>query len=169
MAAIRRPAKAAQAALFAVPALAAFLATAPPAAAQATAPDPATLCAFRPQSPPCEALYRKALAEPDDPGAQAVKAAMEGYGRYVKNAKGGLTDQDHRFLAQNGIPLPPGDLTEEDQAGLHAVINDPAFSADADAHQRAVNNFLSRAVQAELFCAFNICAAAPDAGALAAK
>ena len=147
---------------------AALLAT-PRAAAQEPSPDPVTLCAFRPQSPPCEGEYRKALARPDDPGGEAVKAAMEGYGRYVKNAKGTLTGDDRRFLASNGISLPPGGLTEEDLAGLHAVINDPALSADPDGHQRAVNNFLSRAVQAELFCAFNRCADAPSSAAMAAR
>ena len=49
------------------------------------------------------------------------------------------------------------DLEPEDQAGLHAVISDPTLRSNANALQLAVNGFLGRAVQAELYCGFNTC------------
>ncbi len=116
-------------------------------------------CSFRPQAPSCGPVYRQALQD-QSPAAAAVKAAYDGYGRYVVNAKGALTADDRQFLAASAIRLP--DLTPQDQAGLHAVINDPALSKDAEAKRVAVNNFLSRAVQAELYCGFNSCNEATD-------
>jgi hypothetical protein len=122
--------------------------------AQATEADRYTYCAFRPQASSCEAVYRHALTDPT-PAADAVKAAFEGYGRYVRNANGVLTDDDRRYLVTSGIQLP--DLTPQDQAGLHWVINDPSVQQNADAKRVAVINFLGRAVQAELYCNFNNC------------
>jgi hypothetical protein len=129
-------------------------ATAQAVLAQGASDDRYTLCAFRPQAPSCEAVYQQALHD-QSPVASSVKAAFEGYGRYVRNANGALTDNDRQYLAANGIRLP--DLTSEDQAGLHAVLNDPALQKDADARRIAVNNFLGHAVQAELYCGFNSC------------
>lgn len=126
----------------------------PVAFAQSTEMDRYVLCTFRPQASACEAVYKQALHD-DTPAAGAVKAAFEGYGRYVRNANGALTEDDRRYLAANDIRLP--DLTPEDQAGLHAVLNDPGLQKDANERRVAVNNFLGRAVQAELYCGFNSC------------
>jgi hypothetical protein len=123
--------------------------------AQTNPTDQYIYCTFRPQAASCDAIYRLALRDPS-PSAQSVKAAFEGYGRYVRNARGTLSEDDRGYLKTNGITLPP-DLTAEDQAGLHAVINDSVLAKDADARRLAVNNFLSRAVQAELYCSFNSC------------
>ena len=100
-------------------------AMAPDALAQNANADRYVLCTFRPQANVCGDVYKQALTD-SSPGADAVKAAFDGYGRYVRNASGGLTDDDKRYLSENGIRLPP-DLTPEDQAGLHTVLNDPAL------------------------------------------
>jgi hypothetical protein len=85
--------------------------------------------------------------------AQAVRAEYTGYARYL-NGTGALTEADRQYLKNNTIIMPPG-LSVTNQAGLHNVINDKSLSADA--RRAAVNNFLSRAVQAELYCTFNDC------------
>jgi hypothetical protein len=126
----------------------------PMALAQSTDMDRYVLCSFRPQTPSCERVYQLALHD-QSPSANSVAAAFEGYGRYVRNAIGPLTDEDRRYLAASDIRLP--DLTPEDQAGLHALLSDPALQKDAAARRVAANNFISRAVQAELYCAFNSC------------
>jgi hypothetical protein len=115
-----------------------------------------TLCAFYPQAAPCGALYRQSLRETTPP-AQAVKQAFEGYARYLTPADSpGLTGQDRQYLTANGVQI-PADLNAANQAGLHNVIGDPALQADAQARLRAVNNFIGRARQAELYCHFNAC------------
>ena len=58
-------------------------------------------------------------------------------------------------MQDNQIELPL-DLNAQDLGGLHNVINDPALK-DGDAKVIAVQNFLSRAVQAELYCGLNGC------------
>jgi hypothetical protein len=86
-----------------------------------------------------------------------VKQAFESYARYLSGAgAAGLTEQDRAFLAANGMQI-PDDLNAANQAGLHNVINDPALAADAQTRLRAVNNFIGRARQAELYCHFNAC------------
>jgi len=112
-----------------------------------------SLCAFYPKRGTCEDVYRQAMHDDAIP-AQAVKAEYEGYVRYL----GGdaiLTEADRQYLSQHGVRI-PGDLTASNQAGLHNVINDRALSAEA--RLLAVNNFISRAIQAELYCRFNRCA-----------
>ena len=124
------------------------------AKAQNLQADRYVFCSFRPQAASCQAVYQQALRD-QSPGASAVKAAFDGYGRYVAHATGSLTEADKQFLTTNAVRLP--ELTPQDQAGLHAVINDPALAKDADARRIAVNNFISRAVQAEQYCNFNDC------------
>jgi hypothetical protein len=110
------------------------------------------LCAFYPKPGTCEAVYQKALKD-NSITAEAVRAEYTGYARYL-NGSSPLTDEDRQYLKETGI-LVPSDLSAVNQAGLHNVINDPAFTADA--RRAAVNNFLSRAVEAELYCGFNSC------------
>jgi hypothetical protein len=110
------------------------------------------LCAFYPKPGTCEAVYQKALKD-NSITAEAVRAEYTGYARYL-NGSSPLTDADRQYLKETGI-LVPGDLSPANQAGLHNVINDAQLSADA--RRAAVNNFLSRAVEAELYCGFNSC------------
>ncbi len=124
------------------------------AMAQSPAPDPYVPCTFYPQAPACEAVYRQALKDAS-PAAQSVKDAYEKYGRYVKTAASGLTQDDRKFLQDNQIELPL-DLNAQDLGGLHNVINDPGLK-DRDTKMIAVQNFLSRAVQAELYCGLSGC------------
>jgi len=123
--------------------------------ARSTAPaaDLYSLCAFYPKPGTCEDVYREAMQD-ETISAQAVKAEYEGYVRYL-GGNAALTDADRQYLSRHGIRV-PGDLTPANQAGLHNVINDPALSAEA--RLLAVNNFVSRAIQAELYCSFNHCA-----------
>jgi hypothetical protein len=114
------------------------------------------LCTLHPQSPLCASVYREALTQ-TGPIAGAVKNAYAGYAKYVEAGGAGLTDQDRQYLADNGMRV-PADLAAADQAGLHNVIHDPALKTDR-ARKAAINNFLSRAVQAELYCSFNACPA----------
>jgi hypothetical protein len=120
------------------------------------------LCAFYPKPGTCEGVYRHAM---DDSSitAQAVRAEYSGYVRYLDGAQD-LTDADRRYLAENNILMPAG-LDARDQAGLHNVIAAPGLTAQ----QRlvAVNDFLSRAVQAELYCGFHDCG--PPAQTMAEK
>jgi hypothetical protein len=88
--------------------------------------------------------------------AQAVRAEYTSYARYLSGT-GSLTDADRQYLKDNGIMVPT-DLSAVNQAGLHRVINDRSLTPDLK--RGAVNNFLSRAVQAELYCGFNDCKAA---------
>lgn len=111
-----------------------------------------SLCALYPKPGTCEEVYRRAMDE-DTISARAVKAEYEGYVRYL-GGEAGLTDADRRYLSQNGIRV-PADLGLANQAGLHKVINDPAL--DPETRVQAANNFLARAVQAELYCSFNRC------------
>ena len=112
-------------------------------------------CSFHPQAAPCERIYRQADKD-DNPGAAAVKAAYEGYGRYVKAPSPGMNEADRQYLKDNQISLPE-DLAPEDLYGLHNVINDPGLKDAAD-RRRAVNNYINRAVESELYCGFNGCA-----------
>jgi hypothetical protein len=150
------------AALALVPAVAEELAKADPApaiAAQATESRPAAsaqdlylVCAFYPKPGTCEEVYREAMRD-NSISAEAVRAEYTGYARYLEGAAA-LTETDRQFLKDNGIRVPK-DLSIANQAGLHNVINDASLSADAK--RAAVNNFLSRAVEAELYCGFNSC------------
>jgi hypothetical protein len=110
------------------------------------------LCAFYPKQGTCEPVYQRALKD-NSISAEAVRAEYTGYARYLKGSSP-LTDADRQYLKETGIRV-PNDLSAPNQAGLHNVINDPELSADA--RRAAVNNFLSRAVEAELYCGFNSC------------
>jgi hypothetical protein len=112
-----------------------------------------TQCSFHPQGPGCPAAYQKALKD-DSPDAAAVRDAFRYYARYLGTDNGGLTDADRQRLKQDGITLPKG-LDAADLAGLHNVTNDPGLAADT--RPAAVNNFLNRAVEAELYCGLNTC------------
>ena len=122
------------------------------ARAAAPATDLYSLCAFYPKPGTCEDVYRQAMQD-DAISAQAVKAEYDGYVRYL-GGNGRLTEEDRQYLNQHGIRV-PGDLTPANQAGLHNVINDPALNDET--RLLAVNNFVSRAIQAELYCSFNHC------------
>lgn len=110
------------------------------------------LCAFYPKQGTCEPVYQHALKD-NSIAAEAVRAEYAGYARYL-NGSAPLTDADREYLNKTGIRV-PNDLSAANQTGLHNVINDAALSADA--RRAAVNNFLSRAVEAELYCGFNSC------------
>ena len=127
------------------------------AEAAANAPgagDAYMLCAFYPKPGTCERIYRKAMTDKDI-AAEAVRAEYAGYVKYL-GGNGTLSETDRQYLRDNRITLPDG-LSAADQSGLHNVINDPAFAGDADARRIAVNNFLTRAVEAELYCSFSNC------------
>jgi hypothetical protein len=125
--------------------------------------DPYMVCAFYPKPGTCEPVYKRAMKD-QSISAQAVRAEYTGYARYLHGTTS-LTDADRQYLKNSAIIMPPG-LSAANQAGLHNVINDTSLSPDA--RRAAVNNFLSRAVQAELYCSFNDCKpdhvgkAAPD-------
>ena len=124
------------------------------AEAQTNGLDRYTLCSFRPQADACDAVYRQSLQD-QSPAAVSVKEAFEAYGRYVRAASGDLTDDDRRFLNENGIVLP--DLDARDRAGLHAFIHSLPPGNDVEARRSAVNNYIGHAVRAELYCDFNEC------------
>jgi hypothetical protein len=136
----------------ALPAIAVTPSTGPSAAQAKPTEDLYMLCAFYPKPGTCEAVYQRALKD-NSITAEAVRAEYTGYARYL-NGSSPLTDADRQYLKETGI-LVPGDLSPANQAGLHNVINDAQLSADA--RRAAVNNFLSRAVEAELYCGFNSC------------
>jgi hypothetical protein len=129
---------------------------APAANAQPPSPDTYVKCNFRPQGDDCESLWRK--GGNSDPAAESVKGAYLSYGRYLRAPAAALTDEDRRYLIGNDIKL-PDDLSSADLSGLHYVINDPALGKDEAAWRRAVNGFITRAVEAELYCGFNGCGA----------
>jgi hypothetical protein len=110
------------------------------------------LCGFYPRPGTCEKVYQRAMKDPSI-AAEAVRAEYLGYARYLRGGAS-LTDADRQYLKENGMWL-PGDLTAANQAGLHNVINDPGLNPAS--RRIAVNNFLSRAVEAELYCRFNNC------------
>jgi hypothetical protein len=110
------------------------------------------LCTFYPKPGTCEAVYQRALHD-TSVTAEAVKAEYDGYARYLHGGTG-LTDADRRFLQANGIRLPAG-LSPRDQIGLHNALNRPGL--DGRARNAAANNFLSRAVEAQLYCGLNAC------------
>ena len=141
--------------------LLALLAAPPPAEAQPAA-ELYTLCSFYPQGAPCEAVYQEALKDQSAPPARSVRDAFNYYARYLK-PPAQFTDADRAWLTDNQITLP--DLSEANLGGLHNVINDPALAGDSAARRNAANNFISRALEAELYCGFNSCSAtAPGAG-----
>jgi hypothetical protein len=123
----------------------------------ALTPNDYTHCTFDPLAPVCESVYQQALKD-TNPYAVSVKNAFEVYGRYMRLPSSGLTDEDRQYLKVNNINI-PDDLTAADQGGLHNVINEPALQKDSSARQAAVNGFLSRATQVELYCALNACEA----------
>jgi len=110
------------------------------------------VCAFYPKPGTCESVYRKAMRE-SAISAQAVRAEYTGYARYLTGSEI-LTDADRQYLRESGIAV-PNDLNPINQGGLHNVINDQTLTAKEK--PAAINNFLSRAVQAELYCRFNSC------------
>jgi len=119
------------------------------------------VCAFYPNPGTCKPVYQRAMKDTSI-SAQAVRAEYLGYARYV-NGTGSLTDADRQYLRNNKILMPPS-LNAANQAGLHNVINDTGLNPDA--RRAAVNNFLSRAVEAELYCSFNDCKSAGAGTAL---
>ena len=123
-----------------------------PPSATASPQDLYMVCAFYPKPGTCEGVYRQAMRD-NSISAQAVRAEYTGYARYLNGAET-LSEADRQFLKDSGIRVPQ-DLSPANQAGLHNVINDPSLSGDA--RSAAVNNFLSRAVEAELYCGFNNC------------
>lgn len=118
------------------------------------ASSPFVRCTFYPQAKDCQAILTQA-SQDSDPRSQAVRDAYLGYGRYIRDAHGQLTDEDRRFLQDHGIRLPSG-MSTEDLAGLHNVIHDEQFRTSAE-RVSAVNNFIGRAVSAEQYCFFNEC------------
>ncbi|HEY2010871.1 MAG TPA: hypothetical protein VGH23_17920 [Rhizomicrobium sp.] len=110
------------------------------------------VCAFYPKPGTCEDVYRRAMRD-KSVSAEAVRAEYTGYARYLSGAAT-LSEADRQFLKDNGIRVPQ-DLSPANQAGLHNVINDASLSDDAK--RAAVNNFLSRAVEAEIYCGLNGC------------
>lgn len=110
------------------------------------------LCSFYPKPGTCESVYRKAMND-SSIAAEAVRAEYMGYARYL-NGTGKLTDADREYLKSIGITVPK-DLNSANQIGLHNVINDSKIAPENK--RTSINNFLSRAVQAELYCAFNSC------------
>jgi hypothetical protein len=110
------------------------------------------VCAFYPKPGTCEDVYQRAMRD-NSISAEAVRAEYTGYARYL-NGAATLNDQDRQLLNDNGIRVPQ-DLSPTNQAGLHNVINDASLSSDAK--RTAINNFVSRAVEAELYCGFNNC------------
>jgi hypothetical protein len=126
-----------------------------PAGTSASGQDLYMVCAFYPKPGTCEAIYQRAMKDTSIT-AEAVRAEYTGYARYL-NGAASLTDADRQYLQDNGIMVPT-DLSAVNQAGLHRVINDPSLTPDVK--RGAVNNFLSRAVEAELYCGFNDCKSA---------
>ena len=121
---------------------------------QTTPTDLFSLCSFYPQGAPCPAVYQQALKDNTSPASRSVRDAVTYYSRYLKNPAS-FTDQDRAWLKDNSITLP--DLNQTNMDGLHNVIADPALANDAGARRDAVNNYISRALEAELFCGFNTC------------
>ncbi|HWY60561.1 MAG TPA: hypothetical protein VNW15_01540 [Rhizomicrobium sp.] len=139
-----------------LPAILILAACLPARAQNSAAPDPYTLCAFYPQASSCGQVYQQALTD-TTPASGAVRDAFRYYARYLTNPAPALTDQDRAYLTANDIDL-PSDLVASDLGGLHNVINDPELAADAEARSRAVNNFINRAVEAEIYCGLSSCA-----------
>ena len=139
--------------------IAAMLVITPTARAQTATNDAALYipCSFYPQGTGCDGVYKQALHD-DSPAAASVRAAFQYYARYLKPVGSGLSDDDNRYLAQNDIRV-PFDLNAADTAGLHNVINDGALAKNPDERRAAVNGFIGRAVQAELYCGTNRCEA----------
>lgn len=111
------------------------------------------LCAFYPKPGTCESVYHQAMKD-SSVAAQAVRAEYMNYARYLTGGTATLSESDRQYLKENNIVV-PRDLSVANQAGLHNVINDQSLSADEK--PMTVNSFLSRAVQAELYCGFNKC------------
>jgi hypothetical protein len=122
------------------------------------------LCTFYPKPGTCEAAYRHAMHD-NAIAAQAVRAEYAGYARYL-NGSASLTDADRQYLKDENIPMPSG-LDAANLAGLHNVINDAALTGNAK--RAAINNFLGRAVEAQLYCGFNDCKGPATSHATAAN
>jgi hypothetical protein len=122
------------------------------APAQKSPEDFYLLCTFYPKPGTCEDVYRYAMRDPSI-SAQAVKSEYTGYVRYLGKTNP-LTEQDRQYLKDKAIRV-PNDLSPANQSGLHNVINDPTLSEEV--RPAAINGFLSRAVEAELYCGFNTC------------
>jgi hypothetical protein len=117
------------------------------------------LCVFAPPPALCAPLYQKALHS-TAPDAQSIRAAYEGYARYLKDGPG-LTDTDRKYLAANKIDV-PNDLDALQLSGLHNVINDERFREKSEDRHDAAVNFITRAEEANIYCGFNSCR--PDGG-----
>jgi len=115
------------------------------------------LCSFYPKPGTCESVYRQAMKDTGI-SAQSVRAEYTGYVRYL-GGSATLTERDRAYLKENQITV-PNYLSAANQAGLHNVINDSTL--ETNAKRAAVNNFLSRAVQAELYCHVNRCEGPPQ-------
>jgi hypothetical protein len=142
---------------FLVPALLTTL----PWMARAQPADPYTFCSFYPQGAPCGQVYQQALKDNSSPAAGSVRDAFGSYARYLK-PPASLGDQDRAWLKNNDITEPG--LTQANLGGLHNVINDPTLTKDPASQRAAVNNFITRALEAELFCGFNNCGDQAGAG-----
>lgn len=110
------------------------------------------LCAFYPKPGTCESVYRQAMKD-NSIAAQSVRAEYMNYARYL-HGNAGLSESDRQYLKDNDV-IVPRELSAANLAGLHNVINDQSLGASEKLS--AVNSFLSRAVQAELYCGFNKC------------
>lgn len=117
-------------------------------------------CALNPVIDGCADAYKHAQHD-DSPQAVAVRDAYQHYARYLKGAKILLTDSDFVYLRENQIAI-PFELNAQDKAGLHNVINDPSLVSDPLSRKAEVNNFISRATEAELYCYFNVCTLQPS-------
>jgi len=120
------------------------------------------LCSFYPKPGACERVYQQAMRD-NSIASQAVRAEYTGYVRYL-HGTGLLTEADKQYLRTNNIRL-PRELSPANQAGLHNVIHDASLNAQS--RPMAVNNFLSRAVQAEIYCVLNSCTDAGQAPGVA--
>ena len=74
-----------------------------------------------------------------------------------------MTPEDLKYLQANAIRL-PDELSPAQKSGLHNVINDSALQGNPAAKNSAITNFIGRAVQADLYCGFNDCAATGGSG-----
>jgi hypothetical protein len=132
-----------------------LLAAGTPAKALDDGVDRYVRCSFYPQGKGWDQAYQQALHDVN-PAAASVRDAFEHYARYLKPDTSGLTDNDKRYLVQNEIRT-PFDLSAANLAGLHNVVNDPSLAGDPTARRLAVNGFIARAVQAELYCGTSGC------------
>jgi len=122
-------------------------------------PDRYSSCSFYPQGAGCDQAYQQALTD-KSPEALLVREAFQKYARYLKLPAAELTPEDQRWLKENSIRLPA--LNAANRSGLHHLLHDESLKEN-EAKQAAANNFIGRAVEAELYCSLNGCEpATPD-------